>query len=162
MCFQVIKLLFNIHKIQDFWTDHHKNSWALCLIIFIFTYCVTSVGHRVEVFREVLFGAGFVLLLSQRFSPEVVLALSTLTVCVIACSDSTRGAYYKSISGRTWSKPHQYELSADNSIGPEKTAELIYGCNGHEETAGSLQLPAGYFVLFRFKQRPDTIFDICP
>lgn len=34
---------------------------------------------------------GFVLLLSQRFSPDVVLALSTLTVCVIACSDSTRG-----------------------------------------------------------------------
>ena len=34
---------------------------------------------------------GFVLLLSQRFSRDVVLALSTLTVCVIACSDSTRG-----------------------------------------------------------------------
>lgn len=44
----------------------------------------------------------------------------------IARSDAARGAYYKSISGHTWGDPHQYELSVDSSIGPEKTAELIY------------------------------------
>ena len=43
----------------------------------------------------------------------------------IARSDATRGAYYKSISGHEWGDPHQYELSVDSSIGPEKTAELI-------------------------------------
>lgn len=43
----------------------------------------------------------------------------------IARSDAARGAYYKSISGHTWGDPHQYELSVDSSIGPEKTAELI-------------------------------------
>ena len=43
----------------------------------------------------------------------------------ITRSDSARGAYYKSISGHTWGDPHQYELSVDSSIGPEKTAELI-------------------------------------
>ena len=43
----------------------------------------------------------------------------------IARSDGARGAYYKSISGQTWGDPHQYELSIDSSIGPEKTAELI-------------------------------------
>lgn len=40
-------------------------------------------------------------------------------------SDAARGAYYKSISGHVWGDPHQYELSVDSSIGPEKTAELI-------------------------------------
>ncbi len=43
----------------------------------------------------------------------------------IARSDAARSAYYKSVSGRTWGDPHQYELSMDSSIGPEKTAELI-------------------------------------
>lgn len=43
----------------------------------------------------------------------------------IARSDAARSAYYKSVSGRTWGDPHQYELSVDSSIGPEKTAELI-------------------------------------
>ena len=45
----------------------------------------------------------------------------------IARSDAARSAYYKSISGHEWGDPHQYELSVDSSIGPEKTAELI--CN---------------------------------
>ena len=45
----------------------------------------------------------------------------------IARSDSARGAYYKSISGREWGDPHQYELCVDSSIGPEKTADLICG-----------------------------------
>ncbi len=49
----------------------------------------------------------------------------------IARSDSARGSYYKSISGHTWGDPHQYELSVDSSIGPEKTAELICGCISH-------------------------------
>lgn len=49
----------------------------------------------------------------------------------IARSDSARGSYYKSISGHTWGDPHQYELSVDSSIGPEKTAELICGYVGH-------------------------------
>ena len=43
----------------------------------------------------------------------------------IARSDSARGTYYKSISGHVWGDPHQYELSLDSSMGPEKTAELI-------------------------------------
>ena len=43
----------------------------------------------------------------------------------IARSDAARGAYYKNISGHEWGDPHQYELSVDSSIGPEKTAELI-------------------------------------
>ena len=45
----------------------------------------------------------------------------------IARSDSARGSYYKSISGHAWGDPHQYELSVDSSIGPEKTAEVICG-----------------------------------
>ncbi len=49
----------------------------------------------------------------------------------IAHSDSARGSYYKSISGHTWGDPHQYELSVDSSIGPEKTAELICGYVSH-------------------------------
>ena len=49
----------------------------------------------------------------------------------IARSDGARGNYYKSISGHTWGDPHQYELSVDSSIGPEKTAELIYGYVSH-------------------------------
>ena len=43
----------------------------------------------------------------------------------IARSDAARGAYYKNISGHEWGDAHQYELSVDSSIGPEKTAELI-------------------------------------
>ena len=43
----------------------------------------------------------------------------------IARSDSARGSYYKSISGREWGDAHQYELSVDSSIGVEKTAGLI-------------------------------------
>ena len=49
----------------------------------------------------------------------------------IARSDTARGSYYKSISGHTWGDPHQYELSVDSSIGPEKTAELICGYVSH-------------------------------
>lgn len=45
----------------------------------------------------------------------------------IARSDAARSSYYKSISGHEWGDPHQYEFSVDSSIGPEKTAELIYG-----------------------------------
>lgn len=43
----------------------------------------------------------------------------------IARSDTARSTYYKSISGQEWGDPHQYELSVDSSIGPEKTANLI-------------------------------------
>lgn len=43
----------------------------------------------------------------------------------IARSDSARSSYYRSISGQTWGDAHQYELSVDSSIGPEKTAQLI-------------------------------------
>ena len=49
----------------------------------------------------------------------------------IARSDSARGTYYKSISGHVWGDPHQYELSVDSSIGPEKTAELICSYINH-------------------------------
>ena len=49
----------------------------------------------------------------------------------IARSDSARGTYYKSISGHEWGDAHQYELSVDSSIGPEKTAELICGYISH-------------------------------
>ena len=49
----------------------------------------------------------------------------------IARSDSARGTYYKSISGHEWGDAHQYELSVDSSIGPEKTAELICGYVSH-------------------------------
>lgn len=49
----------------------------------------------------------------------------------IARSDSARGTYYKSISGHAWGDPHQYELSVDSSVGPEKTAELICGYVSH-------------------------------
>lgn len=45
----------------------------------------------------------------------------------ITRSDAARGAYYKSISGHEWGDSHQYELSMDSSIGPEKAAELICG-----------------------------------
>ena len=48
----------------------------------------------------------------------------------IARSDAARASYYKSISGHEWGDPHQYELSVDSSIGPEKTAELICGYIG--------------------------------
>ena len=43
----------------------------------------------------------------------------------IARSDAARSTYYKSISGHEWGDVHQYELTVDSSIGPEKTAELI-------------------------------------
>ncbi|MEH2933179.1 MATE family efflux transporter [Acutalibacter sp. JLR.KK004] len=43
----------------------------------------------------------------------------------IARSDMARSAYYKSISGQNWGDPHQYELSVDSSVGPERTAEVI-------------------------------------
>lgn len=49
----------------------------------------------------------------------------------IARSDAARGAYYKSISGHEWGDPHQYELSVDSSIGPDRTAELICGYINH-------------------------------
>ena len=43
----------------------------------------------------------------------------------IARSDAARSTYYKSISGHEWGDVHQYELTVDSSIGPEKTAEMI-------------------------------------
>ena len=43
----------------------------------------------------------------------------------IARSDMARSTYYKSISGQNWGDPHQYELSIDSSVGPERTAEVI-------------------------------------
>ena len=43
----------------------------------------------------------------------------------IARSDMARSTYYKSISGQNWGDPHQYELSVDSSVGPERTAEVI-------------------------------------
>ena len=43
----------------------------------------------------------------------------------IARSDMARSAYYKSISGQNWGDPHQYALSVDSSVGPERTAEVI-------------------------------------
>ena len=43
----------------------------------------------------------------------------------IARSDAARSTYYKSISGHEWGDVHQYELTVDSSIGPEKTADLI-------------------------------------
>ena len=43
----------------------------------------------------------------------------------IARSDTARSTYYKSISGHEWGDVHQYELTVDSSIGPEKTAEMI-------------------------------------
>ena len=49
----------------------------------------------------------------------------------ITRSDSARGVCYKNISGHIWGDPHQYELSVDSSIGPEKTAELICGYINH-------------------------------
>jgi len=49
----------------------------------------------------------------------------------LARSDAARSAYYKSISGHEWGDPHQYEMSVDSSIGPEKTAELICGLVSH-------------------------------
>ena len=49
----------------------------------------------------------------------------------IARSDSARGTYYKSISGHVWGDPHQYEVSVDSSIGPEKTAEMICSYINH-------------------------------
>ena len=43
----------------------------------------------------------------------------------ITRSDAARSAYYKSISGREWGDPHEYELCVDSSIGVEATASLI-------------------------------------
>ena len=48
----------------------------------------------------------------------------------IARSDAARSTYYKSISGHEWGDVHQYELTVDSSIGPERTAELICGYIG--------------------------------
>ena len=42
-----------------------------------------------------------------------------------AQKDDMDKIYYKSISGHEWGDVHQYELTVDSSIGPEKTAELI-------------------------------------
>lgn len=41
-------------------------------------------------------------------------------------SDSARASYYKSISGHNWGDVHQYELCVDSSVGPEKTADVIF------------------------------------
>lgn len=41
-------------------------------------------------------------------------------------SDSARASYYKSISGHDWGDVHQYELCVDSSVGPEKTADMIF------------------------------------
>lgn len=40
-------------------------------------------------------------------------------------SDSARAAYYKSVSGREWGDPHDYELCIDASIGEDAAASLI-------------------------------------
>ena len=40
-------------------------------------------------------------------------------------SDAARSAYYRSISGRNWEDPHNYDLCIDASIGKEACAELI-------------------------------------
>lgn len=40
-------------------------------------------------------------------------------------SDMARAAYYKNISGKKWSDPHQYELCIDSSIGTQKCADII-------------------------------------
>ncbi|MBQ8852245.1 MAG: MATE family efflux transporter [Oscillibacter sp.] len=40
-------------------------------------------------------------------------------------SDAARSAYYRSISGRSWEDPHNYDLCIDASIGKEECAELI-------------------------------------
>lgn len=53
-------------------------------------------------------------------------------VC-IARSDTARSAYYKSISGREWGDPHEYELCVDNSTGAEATAGLICDYFSHRQ-----------------------------
>lgn len=40
-------------------------------------------------------------------------------------SDMARAAYYKSISGKKWGDPHQYELCIDSSIGMQRCADVI-------------------------------------
>ena len=54
-----------------------------------------------------------------------------LSTAIRASEGKFRGTYYKSISGHVWGDPHQYEMSVDSSIGPEKTAELICGYINH-------------------------------
>lgn len=51
----------------------------------------------------------------------------------IARSDTARSAYYKSISGREWGDPHEYELCIDSSIGAEATAALICDYFSHRQ-----------------------------
>ena len=41
-------------------------------------------------------------------------------------SDAARSAYYRSISGRNWHDPHNYDLCLDASMGKEACAELLY------------------------------------
>ena len=41
-------------------------------------------------------------------------------------SDAARSAYYRSISGRAWQDPHNYDLCLDASMGKEASAELLY------------------------------------
>ena len=40
-------------------------------------------------------------------------------------SNEARAAYYRSISGKSWGDPHNYDLCIDASIGREKCAEII-------------------------------------
>lgn len=43
----------------------------------------------------------------------------------IARSDAARAAYYKSVSGRTWGDPHEYDLCLNTAMGPEAAADLL-------------------------------------
>lgn len=40
-------------------------------------------------------------------------------------SDEARAAYYRTISGRNWGDPHNYELCIDGSVGRKKCADMI-------------------------------------
>ena len=46
-------------------------------------------------------------------------------------SDAARSAYYKSISGREWGNPHEYELCIDSSVGMDAAAGIIYDYINH-------------------------------
>ncbi|MBS6645130.1 MAG: MATE family efflux transporter [Clostridiaceae bacterium] len=48
-------------------------------------------------------------------------------------SDTARSVYYKSISGREWGDPHEYELCLDSSIGAEAAASIICDYINHTQ-----------------------------
>ena len=41
-------------------------------------------------------------------------------------SNAARAAYYRTISGKVWGDPHNYDLCVDASIGHAACARLIY------------------------------------